>query len=309
MQKNPADAGSRWMPLASPSRTTPAAAKTKVLTVTFPDLAVGDSIVLKTRESMRPDGSGPDYADFFVADGVVAQSIRVVASRAVRLSVTAGHGFDHAVTDDETTATHVLVHRAAQQSPGSTAPGAVKTFASAFPISIITILQSHEEIGRGLWSVIGDKARVTTEIDALAQEITEGIAGRRAQAEAIDRWVKRNIRYLALQIDLTAGLPHDAETVLRNRAGDCKEHAILMSALLAAKAIASELVMINAARMYALEAPGVPVFDHMILYLPEFGSMTTRPTRTHRSACSRCKPTTSGARMGARAAAHARQVR
>jgi hypothetical protein len=73
---------------------------------------------------------------------------------------------------------------------------------------------------------------------------------------------------------VNAGWPNNAATVLRNRSGDCKEHAILMVALLAAKGISSELVLVNASASYTLEPPGIPAFDHMMLYLPEFGIYT-----------------------------------
>src|SRR5262249_4441653 len=47
--------------------------------------------------------------------------------------------------------------------------------------------------------------------------------------------------------------------------------ATLMSALLAAKGIASEYALINTAPVYQLDAtPQVASFNHVILYLPEF---------------------------------------
>ena len=116
------------------------------------------------------------------------------------------------------------------------------------------------------------KANVTPEIAAVAEEITRGIADRRGQAIAIDGWMKKNIRYVGVYLGPGRLIPNEAAAVLRNRFGDCKDKATLMSALLAAKGIGSEEVLINAGNTYKLPDPPTTVaFNHVILYLPEFG--------------------------------------
>jgi len=63
----------------------------------------------------------------------------------------------------------------------------------------------------------------------------------------------------------------DAAIVLHNKFGDCKDKATLMSALLAAKGIASEHALINFGNAYTLpEPPTMVALNHVILYLPEF---------------------------------------
>src|SRR5712671_2229652 len=115
------------------------------------------------------------------------------------------------------------------------------------------------------------KAVVTPEIAALADEITRGIEDRRRQAAAIDAWMKKNIRYVALWLSLGRVVPNDAATVLRNKYGDCKDKVTLMSALLAAKGIASEAALVNFGPVYTLaEPPTMVALNHVILYLPEF---------------------------------------
>jgi len=53
--------------------------------------------------------------------------------------------------------------------------------------------------------------------------------------------------------------------------GDCKDHSVLFSALLKAKGIESDIVLINSADSYTLsQVPSVRQFDHVIVYLPEF---------------------------------------
>src|SRR5207237_6980278 len=46
--------------------------------------------------------------------------------------------------------------------------------------------------------------------------------------------------------------PHEPSEIIKLRYGDCKDHATLMGALLAAKGIASEAVVVNAGNVYTL---------------------------------------------------------
>jgi hypothetical protein len=113
---------------------------------------------------------------------------------------------------------------------------------------------------------------VTPEIQAMADEITAGIEDRREQARAISHWVKRNIRYVIVHRGIGRDLSTEpAWSVLRNRYGECKEHAILTAALLAARNIESELVLIQLGNISTLpETPSLAFFNHLIVHLPEF---------------------------------------
>ena len=126
-------------------------------------------------------------------------------------------------------------------------------------------------MGRAYAAAASPKSFVTPEIAALADDITKGIDDRRQQAIAIDAWMKKNIRYVAVFLALGRVVPNDAASVLRNKIGDCKDKATLMSALLAAKGIVSEAVLINLGGTYSLpEPPTMVALNHVILYLPEF---------------------------------------
>jgi hypothetical protein len=125
-----------------------------------------------------------------------------------------------------------------------------------------------------------DKDVVTPEIQALSDEITQGIGERRAQAAAIDRWVKKNIRYVMVFLGSGGVTPNPAPAVLKNRYGDCKDHVALMGALLKAKGIASEQTLINLGSIYGLPNLPMPSFNHVMLYLPEFG-LYTDPTSSY----------------------------
>ena len=116
-----------------------------------------------------------------------------------------------------------------------------------------------------------EAAKVTPLVQARADEITKGISGRREQAEAIYAWVAKNIRYVAVYLGNGGLEPNAADSILGNRYGDCKDHTVILEALLAAKGIASTPVLIGAGGGPTL--PRIAVlgrFNHAINYLPEF---------------------------------------
>ena len=114
-------------------------------------------------------------------------------------------------------------------------------------------------------------AEVTPDIRVLAEKITQGVTQRRAQAAALHHWVAQNIRYVAVYLGNGGLEPNSAQSVLDHRYGDCKDHVVLLEALLAAKGIASSPVLIGAGGGPILTSiPLVERFNHVLTYLPEF---------------------------------------
>jgi transglutaminase-like putative cysteine protease len=131
---------------------------------------------------------------------------------------------------------------------------------------------SYGSIAAGYTAMVASKLAVTPHILAKANEITAGISDRREQARKLYEWVSAHVRYIALVFGDGGLVPRDAESVLTNGYGDCKDHAILYSALLRAKGIASQPTIINATNGYFLpQVPQLLTFNHMIVWLPEFG--------------------------------------
>jgi hypothetical protein len=86
---------------------------------------------------------------------------------------------------------------------------------------------------------------------------------------ALSEWVRHNIRYVGVYVGPGGIVPHPATTVLANRYGDCKDHAILLEALLAGAGIESTSVLINNDNAYRLpRTPTLGIFNHMINYVP-----------------------------------------
>jgi transglutaminase-like putative cysteine protease len=113
------------------------------------------------------------------------------------------------------------------------------------------------------------KAQPSPAIAALARQLTAGLPDAQARALALADWVRKNIRYVGVYIGPGGVVPHPAATVLENRYGDCKDHAGLLEAMLAAVGIEATSALVNSGNAYRLpEAPTLGVFNHMITYVP-----------------------------------------
>ena len=244
----------------------------KIRTFIFPDVAVGDTLVMTIKSDILRDFFPGQLTDFDVFPrSLSVSSVQYTIDAPANLDLTvqaAGKGASQK--------TEIIggVRRHRVEVTGTTyrpeEPGAVSPF-DREPYMAISTFHSYAELGVAYGKAALPQSKLTPEISALADDITRGITDRRMQATAIDAWVKKNIRYVAVYLSVGRVVPHDAATILKNKFGDCKDKVTLMSALLAAKGIASESVLINLGPAYSLpEPPTLAVLNHVIVYLPEF---------------------------------------
>ena len=244
----------------------------KQRTVIFQDVQVGDTLVMTHRREMR-QSLFPGHLSFsyiFPPSPPFSSAQMIVeAPNDIDLQVKAiGTGLTDKVEDSDGIRRHTVSLQPQTSLPEEA--GAVAPIERG-PVLLISTFKSYEEIGLAYAAAALSKSVATPEIAALADEITKGIENRRQQAAAIDAWMKKNIRYVAVFLSLGRIVPNDAAIVLRNKFGDCKDKVTLMSALLAAKGIASEAVLINFGNAYTLpEPPTMVALNHVMLYLPEF---------------------------------------
>jgi hypothetical protein len=244
----------------------------KQRTVIFPDVQVGDTVVMTNvaeyRQSIFPGQFF--YADVFTRSRpIVSAQVVVEAPEVLNLRVsTTGTGLNDRVEEFDRLSRHTVT-----LVPQPYLPEEARAVSAVDrdPVLLISTFRSYEEMGLAYAAAALPNVVVTPEIAALADEITKGTEDRRLQASAIDAWMTKNIQYVAVYLSLGRVVPNDAATVLRNKYGDCKDKVTLMSALLAAKGIASEAVLVNFGGTYTLaEPPTMVALNHVILYLPEF---------------------------------------
>ena len=131
----------------------------------------------------------------------------------------------------------------------------------------------------GTWKSIGewyqtlakDRLVATPEIAAKAVELAAGKTDFYDKVEPIAEFVQQQVRYFAIEMGIGGYQPHFAADVFRNRYGDCKDKATLLSAMLSSVGIHSALMMVDTRRgVIAPDAPSI-VGNHMVaaIEIPE----------------------------------------
>lgn len=141
------------------------------------------------------------------------------------------------------------------------------------PLIVMSSFTGWKQLADAYHQGAVDKAEPTAEIKALADKITAGQTTRDGQAKALYDWVRSNIRYVGIWLGNGGIVPHKADETLQNRYGDCKDKATLLQALLAAKNIPSQHVLLNlGSSFYRAKVANSVSFNHAILYIPELNT-------------------------------------
>ena len=136
----------------------------------------------------------------------------------------------------------------------------------------VSTFPNYASLARTYHARAKTQAAATPAIAALAREVTAGLDTPRAKALALSEWVRRHIRHVAVPIGAGGVVPHPAATVLENRYGNARDHAILLEALLGAAGIDSSAALVNASNAYRLpDAPTLAILNHVITYIPALG--------------------------------------
>jgi len=241
------------------------------LTAVFPEVAVGDSVVFAYRISQKE-------AMFPRQFSVMDSFPRSAAYDDVRVSLDAplALGVQHEMRGFSETGNVEKDGRSHRQWQFSNSqpvkekrqdwsvydPSADQGFA-------FSTFKSYAEIAEAYATRARPKAAVTARVQELADQIAGDRKTPREQAHVLYDWVATKIGYAGNCIGVGAVVPHDIDFILDNRMGDCKDHATLLQALLAARGITSTQALVNAGSGYRLpKLPVVSYVNHVINYIP-----------------------------------------
>jgi transglutaminase-like putative cysteine protease len=243
----------------------------KLVVLTFPRLSAGDSVTYDVEFTQ----THPEFKGFFdvlktFSRSVVNDDAEIVidAPREMNLRVESGQVNASAVEESGNRRIfrwHYSRDHIDEYEPFSADGRLADAFieASNYP--------DYAAIGNAYYSEAKSKAVPSVAVKRLADELTAGVDQPLDQAHVLYDWVRKNIRYVATYIGAGGWVPHDAGWTMEHRYGDCKDHVTLLAALLAARGIDSETVLVNA-DMASFTLPHVPVrsFNHAITYLPRW---------------------------------------
>ncbi|MEE3623868.1 DUF3857 domain-containing protein [Nitrospirillum sp. BR 11752] len=242
----------------------------KMKTIIFPDVAAGDTVAYTARHHIKVPffkGQFMDNVTFPRTWLVRDERATISLPRDMPLTIEA-----HGISITQETAGDRILYRWQYSNPDplteDVAAVSQKDRGTRF---FVSTFKDYDSLAKAYAAETAAAEIVTPKIQAKADEITAGVTDKRQQAEKLYTWVSTHIRYVGLEFGRSGIIPHAAETVLTNGYGDCKDHAALFGALLKAKGVASELVLINSGSGYSLPtAPTFAQFDHVISWLPDF---------------------------------------
>jgi hypothetical protein len=253
-----------------PAQNAPGFVGTSTTTVLFPQIAAGASTYVRWRREVR---ATPLLGFNFLYEPELSTPVADVEIRITcPASVALRHGVRGAVVEDETVqdGRRTVVARLSKYEGARPEPGMVAA-KDVVPAFVATTLPSWEKIGELFHASVAPSVRVTPAIQKTADRVAGRLTGVDA-ARALHRYVASNIRYVVAWMDCQATwTPNAADEVLRRGYGDCKDQYALLAALLEARGIRAEPVLVAWDRSWReLPVPSPLQFDHCMAYLPDF---------------------------------------
>lgn len=244
------------------------------VSVVFPDLAAGDTIVFGYRISQREPifpghfDTGEVFDRYTRFDAVTA-GVEYPTSLAVHFE---GRGMQQTVSTPAP-GRKAVQWRWSNVNPARNTRRDYSVFDPDQEVGFdFSTFSDHAAIAAAYGKRADPKAAVTERVRALAAEIVGSRSSPREQAQALYEWVATKITYGGNCVGVGTVVPRDLDVVLDNRMGDCKDHATLLQALLAARGIPSHQALVNAGSVHTLpRIARVSAVNHVINHLPTLG--------------------------------------
>jgi transglutaminase-like putative cysteine protease len=266
------DVGSNGMLKGYGASTSPGFQDLKTIHVIFPNVEVGDEIVLITASRQIKPWFDGQFASEYMFPAIIAThdgSISITAPDSLPLQFD-NLGLDAGAATNSGSGMTRRTWRYSNDRPSNEESGVVSPIDTG-PRLVVSTFPGYGQVADVYRRLMHGKTDVTPEIKQQADKIVAGIADRRQQARAIYNWVATHIGYVNIVLGAGGFVPHDAPAILNTHYGDCKDHVVLLSSLLAAEGIASAPVLIEGTNQFQLPKAASPfVFNHIINYLPEF---------------------------------------
>lgn len=238
----------------------------RVKVVIFPDVAVGDRMVLRYQRHRTTAMFPGQFEDLYAPDFYENQQIHFTYDMPADMPLFADvRGFKAA---EPTTANGRKIYRwdlqPTEKNRVEVGSVAYTDYGQRLAVSTFT---DYKQLAQAY--AVRAQVEVTPAITQLARELTANLDSPRSKALVLSDWVRKNIRYVAVYVGNGGVVPHAAQAVLDNRYGDCKDHVALLEALLKAVAIESSPALINLGDAYLLpKVPTLGLLNHAITYVP-----------------------------------------
>ncbi len=127
---------------------------------------------------------------------------------------------------------------------------------------------SWSKLGKEYLESIQSLLEPEDSMKAIAQRVAGDLKTDAEKVQALARYVQEELTYKAIEFGRRARIPQPVTAILKNRYGDCKDHALLLHQLLQAAGVPSNFTLINSGGCMRRQFPALDQFDHAIVYVP-----------------------------------------
>ena len=236
----------------------------------FPDLRAGDTEVIGWRQDIHlPLIAGQFFWAMAFSDLAEWRDATVTITAAEDYPLhTESFGLNYSEVADAGRVRHVWRFPSGSEAPDQAA--AVSPW-DRLPRLFVSSLPDYAALADTYGAMAAPMSAVSLPVQARAEAITSAIPIPRAQAQALYDWVSLNIKSVPLDLAAKGMQPQSADMLLARGYGDSKDIAALLAALLGAKGIDSQTVLLNLDDAYSLSTPPtLAQLNHAMLWLPAF---------------------------------------
>ncbi len=239
-------------------------------TIVFPQVDVGSRLSSKHRViHFKPEKPGEFNLKFSISPHVAFEDaqLTIKAPKSLKLMVNQ-RGFTGGIVSESKKL--ITYHFQIQQPVARKKEDGSTDYLDHSPFVVITQAKDYLDIGRQHDKVSRPKIRVTPEIAQFAKDLTSDAKTDEGKIKALYNWVSKNIRYISTTVDDGGLVPRDSAYIFHHRFGDCKDHVVILEAMLRAVGIESTAALVNLGD--AFELPDGPAahnpVNHVITYIP-----------------------------------------
>lgn len=120
-------------------------------------------------------------------------------------------------------------------------------------------------------ATISDRLKPDPALRSLTQLLVAKQDNSDAKIALLASYVQTNLIYKAIEFGRRARVPNLPADILRNKYGDCKDHAVLLQQMLVDAGVPAQLALVSHRGPIQQDQPSLDQFDHMIVYVPDAG--------------------------------------
>ena len=137
------------------------------------------------------------------------------------------------------------------------------------PRLVASSIQSYQHLATEVEALFKEPVNVPKSLFEITQAVTNYDDNQLQMVNKLYRWVQENIGYTDKLLNEDGITPHSVKEILEARRGDCKDHVVLLRALLASRGISSSPVLVTTSSNFVVSrVPTLQEFDHVVLYVP-----------------------------------------